>query len=78
MLAPSAASASDAQPLLRVEDMTLAFGGVKALSGVSFEVAAGSITAASTPSRARTSGDNLISFSLRAKTPPPLEISFAS
>lgn len=62
MLAPSAASASDAQPLLRVEDMTLAFGGVKALSGVSFEVAAGSITAVIGPNGAgKTSLFNTIS-----------------
>ena len=62
MLAPSAASAPDASPLLRVEDMTLAFGGVKALSGVSFDVAAGSITAVIGPNGAgKTSLFNTIS-----------------
>src|SRR4249919_2950722 len=49
-------------PVLRVESLTLAFGGVRALSGVGFEVAAGSITAVIGPNGAgKTSLFNTIS-----------------
>jgi len=50
------------QPLLSVDGVTLAFGGVKALSGVSFDVAPGSITAVIGPNGAgKTSLFNTIS-----------------
>lgn len=50
------------QPLLSVDGVTLAFGGVKALSGVSFNVAPGSITAVIGPNGAgKTSLFNTIS-----------------
>ena len=50
------------QPLLSVNGVTLAFGGVKALSGVSFNVAPGSITAVIGPNGAgKTSLFNTIS-----------------
>lgn len=49
-------------PVLRVEDLTLAFGGVKALSGVSFSVQPGSITTIIGPNGAgKTSLFNTIS-----------------
>ena len=49
-------------PVLQVESLTLAFGGVRALSGVGFEVAAGSITAVIGPNGAgKTSLFNTIS-----------------
>ncbi len=49
-------------PLLSVHDLTLAFGGVKALTGVSFDVAPGSITALIGPNGAgKTSLFNTIS-----------------
>lgn len=35
---------SEQDPLLRVDGVTLAFGGVKALTGVGFAVSSGSIT----------------------------------
>lgn len=51
-----------ATPLLQVDGVTLAFGGVRALSGVSFEVAPGSITAVIGPNGAgKTSLFNTIS-----------------
>ncbi|MBI3530875.1 MAG: ABC transporter ATP-binding protein [Burkholderiales bacterium] len=50
------------QPLLSIDGVTLAFGGVKALSGVSFDVAPGSITAVIGPNGAgKTSLFNTIS-----------------
>jgi branched-chain amino acid transport system ATP-binding protein len=49
-------------PLLQVEGVTLAFGGVRALSGVGFDVASGSITAVIGPNGAgKTSLFNTIS-----------------
>ncbi|CAN5719562.1 hypothetical protein BH10PSE18_BH10PSE18_52120 [soil metagenome] len=42
---PVRAHAGHTAPLLQVEALTLAFGGVKALTGVGFDVAPGSITA---------------------------------
>lgn len=54
--------ATPATPLLDVEDVALAFGGVRALSGVSFSVRAGSITAVIGPNGAgKTSLFNTIS-----------------
>jgi branched-chain amino acid transport system ATP-binding protein len=51
-----------ATPLLQVDGVTLAFGGVRALSGVSFDVAPGSITAVIGPNGAgKTSLFNTIS-----------------
>jgi len=51
-----------AEPVLRLDALTLAFGGVKALSGVGFEVQAGSITAVIGPNGAgKTSLFNTIS-----------------
>ena len=51
-----------APPLLQVDSVTLAFGGVRALSGVSFEVQPGSITAVIGPNGAgKTSLFNTIS-----------------
>ncbi|KQP11821.1 ABC transporter ATP-binding protein [Pseudorhodoferax sp. Leaf267] len=51
-----------AAPVLRVESLTLAFGGVKALNGVGFDVQAGSITAVIGPNGAgKTSLFNTIS-----------------
>ncbi|MCM2251900.1 MAG: ABC transporter ATP-binding protein [Ramlibacter sp.] len=51
-----------AQPILQVEDITLAFGGVRALSGVGFDVAPGTITAVIGPNGAgKTSLFNTIS-----------------
>ncbi|MGO4390702.1 ABC transporter ATP-binding protein [Variovorax sp. M-6] len=63
---PDAQASPDAavpsSPVLRVEALTLAFGGVRALSGVGFEVAAGSITAVIGPNGAgKTSLFNTIS-----------------
>ena len=53
---------SAAQPLLQVDSVTLAFGGVKALTGVSFDVQPGSITAVIGPNGAgKTSLFNTIS-----------------
>lgn len=50
------------QPLLRVDGVTLSFGGVRALSGVGFDVAKGSITAVIGPNGAgKTSLFNTIS-----------------
>ena len=43
---------SEGSPLLQVSDVTLAFGGVKALSGVGFAVQPGSITAVIGPNGA--------------------------
>lgn len=58
----TSASSPETQPLLRVAGVTLAFGGVKALSGVSFDVAPGSITAVIGPNGAgKTSLFNTIS-----------------
>lgn len=54
--------AEAAAPVLRVEALTLAFGGVKALSGVGFDVQPGSITAVIGPNGAgKTSLFNTIS-----------------
>jgi branched-chain amino acid transport system ATP-binding protein len=54
--------AAGASPLLEVEGLTLAFGGVKALNAVSFAVAAGSITSVIGPNGAgKTSVFNTIS-----------------
>lgn len=51
-----------ANPILEIEGVTLAFGGVKALNGVSFEVAPGSITSVIGPNGAgKTSLFNTIS-----------------
>jgi branched-chain amino acid transport system ATP-binding protein len=51
-----------AAPLLQVDGVTLAFGGVKALTGVSFDVQPGSITAVIGPNGAgKTSLFNTIS-----------------
>ncbi|QVQ27594.1 ABC transporter ATP-binding protein [Achromobacter deleyi] len=53
---------SDRPPLLEVDGVTLAFGGVKALTGVGFRVAAGSITTVIGPNGAgKTSLFNTIS-----------------
>lgn len=53
---------SDSPPLLEVDGVTLAFGGVKALSGVGFRVAPGSITTVIGPNGAgKTSLFNTIS-----------------
>ena len=53
---------SAAQPLLQVDSVTLAFGGVRALSGVGFGVQPGSITAVIGPNGAgKTSLFNTIS-----------------
>ena len=61
MPTPSPAGAA-APSLLQVDGVTLAFGGVKALTGVGFEVAAGSITAVIGPNGAgKTSLFNTIS-----------------
>jgi branched-chain amino acid transport system ATP-binding protein len=50
------------EPMLRVEGLTLAFGGVKALNGVSFEVQPGSITSVIGPNGAgKTSVFNTLS-----------------
>ena len=55
-------SASAAPPLLQVDGLTLAFGGVRALGGVGFDVAPGSITAVIGPNGAgKTSLFNTIS-----------------
>ncbi len=43
-----------APPLLQVQGVTLAFGGVKALTGVGFDVQPGSITAVIGPNGAGT------------------------
>ncbi len=63
MSAPSAGSApTSASPVLQVEALTLAFGGVKALTGVGFGVQPGSITAVIGPNGAgKTSLFNTIS-----------------
>jgi branched-chain amino acid transport system ATP-binding protein len=59
---PQHASPGAPSPLLQVDGVTLAFGGVKALSGVSFDVAPGSITAVIGPNGAgKTSLFNTIS-----------------
>ena len=59
---PKPAAAAPPSPVLQVESLTLAFGGVKALSGVGFEVAPGSITAVIGPNGAgKTSLFNTIS-----------------
>ena len=53
---------SDSLPLLEVDGVTLAFGGVKALTGVGFRVAPGSITTVIGPNGAgKTSLFNTIS-----------------
>ena len=58
-----------AAPVLRVEDLTLAFGGVKALNGVGFDVQPGSITAVIGPNGAgKTSLFNTISGFYRPTT----------
>ncbi len=58
----SAKAGRPREPLLRVHDLTLAFGGVKALTGVSFDVAPGTITALIGPNGAgKTSLFNTIS-----------------
>jgi branched-chain amino acid transport system ATP-binding protein len=55
-------STDAAPPLLKVEDLTLAFGGVKALNGVSFTVQPGSITSVIGPNGAgKTSVFNTLS-----------------
>lgn len=55
-------SAAAPQPLLEVEGLTLAFGGVKALNGVGFEVQPGSITSVIGPNGAgKTSVFNTLS-----------------
>ncbi len=60
--APAADKARDAAPLLAVDGLTLAFGGVKALNGVSFEVRPGSITSLIGPNGAgKTSVFNTLS-----------------
>lgn len=59
---PSALPSANAVPVLRVEALTLAFGGVKALNGVGFDVQPGSITAVIGPNGAgKTSLFNTIS-----------------
>ncbi|RCW71738.1 amino acid/amide ABC transporter ATP-binding protein 1 (HAAT family) [Pseudorhodoferax soli] len=59
---PAALSPSPAEPVLRVDALTLAFGGVKALNGVGFDVQPGSITAVIGPNGAgKTSLFNTIS-----------------
>lgn len=59
---PTSAGNSSASPLLQVQGVTLAFGGVKALTDVSFDVAPGSITAVIGPNGAgKTSLFNTIS-----------------
>ena len=59
---PAAAHAGAALPVLALEALTLAFGGVKALSGVGFAVQPGSITAVIGPNGAgKTSLFNTIS-----------------
>ncbi len=56
------ATAANAPPLLQVDGVTLAFGGVRALSGVGFDVQRGSITAVIGPNGAgKTSLFNTIS-----------------
>jgi branched-chain amino acid transport system ATP-binding protein len=56
------AAGREAEPLLQVRDVTLTFGGVHALRGVSFDVAPGSITAVIGPNGAgKTSLFNTIS-----------------
>jgi branched-chain amino acid transport system ATP-binding protein len=56
------ADPGSAAPVLRVDALTLAFGGVKALSGVGFDVQAGSITAVIGPNGAgKTSLFNTVS-----------------
>lgn len=53
---------SEQDPLLRVDGVTLAFGGVKALTGVGFAVSSGSITTVIGPNGAgKTSLFNTIS-----------------
>ncbi|MDA7416109.1 ABC transporter ATP-binding protein [Xenophilus arseniciresistens] len=60
--APALAPAAAHAPVLSVQGLTLAFGGVKALNGVSFDVHAGSITAVIGPNGAgKTSLFNTIS-----------------
>jgi branched-chain amino acid transport system ATP-binding protein len=67
VLAPPSSSAhppasSSAAPLLQVDGLTLAFGGVKALNGVGFQVAPGSITSLIGPNGAgKTSVFNTLS-----------------
>ena len=59
---PTRSSPDSAAPVLRVDALTLAFGGVKALNGVGFDVQAGSITAVIGPNGAgKTSLFNTIS-----------------
>lgn len=59
---PDHATPDAAAPVLRVEALTLAFGGVKALNGVGFDVQPGSITAVIGPNGAgKTSLFNTIS-----------------
>lgn len=59
---PTSAGNPSASPLLQVQGVTLAFGGVKALTDVSFDVAPGSITAVIGPNGAgKTSLFNTIS-----------------
>lgn len=67
--ATSPADGSAAAPVLRVEALTLAFGGVKALSGVGFDVQPGSITAVIGPNGAgKTSLFNTVSGFYRPTT----------
>ncbi|MGQ9367841.1 ABC transporter ATP-binding protein [Azospirillum sp. ST 5-10] len=62
MTAPMTETTADATPILAVERLTLAFGGVLALNGVSFPVAPGSITTVIGPNGAgKTSLFNAIS-----------------
>ena len=68
-MSDAAAPANADAPVLRLDALTLAFGGVKALSGVGFDVAPGSITAVIGPNGAgKTSLFNTISGFYRPTT----------
>ena len=61
MRAPSSAEAKVGEPLLSVEDVSLTFGGVRALTGVSFDIRKGEIRAIIGPNGAgKTSMLNVI------------------